>query len=741
MPLRGATTDENNRPPLDKGGLQGGGAWKFANLPPDPLLVQGGGTSFSEEEIDMRPIRFMIVFLICAYLFVTNSYPYTQDSQKGWTPDLAMMVKRVSSVRVSPNGLRVAYVVGSAVMEGEKSEWLSEIHVAHSDGKSSIQLTQGEKSSTSPEWSPDGNWIAFLSFRGVKTDPGTDPRNNLWRIRVDGGEAEQLTEEKGEINAFAWSPDGKQISYCMTDPKNVEEEKAAKEKRDWRVIDESPKVVRLYLVSVEKNGQGSRLVRNLTSQEFSINPNSIGWSPDGKNIVFSHTPTAKADDWTKADISILDVGTGKYQTMASTAAAETDPFFSPDGLWIAYSRSDIPPSWAQSGRVQIVSSRGGAPKSLGLTYDQKPKIVGWSADGKRVLVSETYRTASRVYALPVDGSAPIDLTPSDLIVESPALNASRTRMGFTSQSTEKPVEAFLSSLDRFEPIQISHVQNFPELSLGKTEIISWRSSDGKEIEGLLTYPNEYQPGMRAPLLVIVHGGPTGVFASSFTGSPSPYPVAAFAARGYAVLRCNVRGSSGYGRDFRYSNYRDWGGGDYRDILAGADALIEKGIADANRLGIMGWSYGGYMTSWVITQTKRFKAASVGAGVTNLMSFTGTADIPSFLPDYFGGEHWDILDLWRAHSAMFNVRGVSTPTLIQHGEADLRVPISQGYEFYNALKRQNVPVQMVVYPRQPHGLQEPKFLLDAMQRNLDWFDRWVKGTKIGREILSNSSQQR
>jgi dipeptidyl aminopeptidase/acylaminoacyl peptidase len=203
-------------------------------------------------------------------------------------------------------------------------------------------------------------------------------------------------------------------------------------------------------------------------------------------------------------------------------------------------------------------------------------------------------------------------------------------------------------------------------------------------------------------------------------------VAVFASRGYAVLRGNVRGSSGYGRAFRHANYKDWGGGDYQDILSGVDALVARGVADPDRLGVMGWSYGGYMTSWIITQTQRFKAASVGAGVTNLMSFSGTADIPSFIPDYFGGEFWDDLESWRKHSAMFHVKGVKTPTLIQHGEADLRVPVSQGYELYNALKRQGVATKMVVYPRQPHAIQEPRLQLDAMERNLEWFDRWVMG---------------
>jgi dipeptidyl aminopeptidase/acylaminoacyl peptidase len=293
----------------------------------------------------------------------------------------------------------------------------------------------------------------------------------------------------------------------------------------------------------------------------------------------------------------------------------------------------------------------------------------------------------------------------------------------TSQWSDKAPEVFVSRLDNFVPRQVSRVQQLPAAPLGRTTALRWRS-DGQEIEGLLTYPANYRPGSRVPLLVIVHGGPTGVFTQSFIGAPGPYPIAVFASRGYAVLRVNPRGSSGYGKLFRYLNYRDWGGGDYRDIMSGVDHVIGLGVADSTRLGIMGWSYGGYMTSWVITQTKRFRAASVGAGVTNLMSFTGTADIPGFIPDYMGGEYWDNFDAWRTRSAMFNIKGVSTPTLIQHGERDLRVPISQGYELYNALKRQKVPVQMVVYPRQPHGIQEPKLVLDAMQRNLEWFDRWI-----------------
>ena len=527
---------------------------------------------------------------------------------------------------------------------------------------------------------------------------------------------------------------------------------------------EDVKRVRLAVVAAEKDGAGKRPVRRLTGGDASVGnvegPGHFDWSPDGKWIAFDHQPTALIDDWTKGDISLVEVESGTVRPLATTAAAESNPSFSPDGRWVAYEASDVPVRWGGASRIQVVPVSGGAPRVLAATFDERPDLLGWTMDGTRVIVSETRGTVGRLAALPanppadgrsaIDGGAGTDITPADTTVDTATLNASRTRIGFTSQAPDRAPEAFVADLPvgridvaartgakgrtlaagraaAWTPVQVSHAQDLPPIALGRTEVVSWAAPDGKTIEGLLTYPVAYRAGTRVPLVVMVHGGPTGVFVRSYTGAPSPYSVAGFATHGFAVLRCNVRGSGGYGRQFRYANYKDWGGGDYKDILSGVDALVAKGVADPDRLGIMGWSYGGYMTSWVITQTKRFKAASVGAGVTNLMSFTGTADIPSFIPDYFGGEYWDTFDTWRARSAMFNVKGVTTPTLIQHGESDKRVPISQGYELYNALKRQGVITKMVVYPRQPHGIQEPKLMLDAMTRNLEWFDRYVLGS--------------
>lgn len=662
------------------------------------------------------------LFFFCLGGCLLTSLLHAEEESPIWTLEHTLSIKRVSDVRVSPDGERLAMVVATPIMTGEISEWRSQIHVCATDGSNGFQLTRGEFSSLAPAWSPDGKQIAFVSARGDKA--------RLWKISLAGGEAEPLTAEQGEILLSAWSPDGSQLAFLMRDPKTAEEELADKEKRDARVVDGSYKHVRLYVVNAEPDAAGERGVRLLTREDFTVGNSqandAMDWSPDGRHLVFSHQPTPRADDWTRSDVSIVEVASGKVRSLVATGAAESQPFFSPDGSHVAYVASDDPPTWAFTGRVHLISLEGGSPRALGESFDQRPTLLGWNPDGTKLLIHEARGTLSRISTMTLHGSVQ-DISPEGMLLGRPTLDASRRFLGFTSEDVDRPAEAWSMLVAGGPPRQASRVQAMPSAPLAKTELLTWKSTDGMSIEGLLTFPTQPAPQTRMPLLVVIHGGPAGVFAKSFIGAAGPYPLATLASKGYAILRVNPRGSSGYGREFRYANYRDWGGGDYRDIMACVDELIGQGLVDPDRMGVMGWSYGGFMTSWIITQTSRFKAASVGAGVTNLMSFTGTADIPNFVPDYFGGEYWQEFDRWRAHSAMFNVGGATTPTLIQHGEADLRVPVSQGYELYNALRRQGVEVQMVVYPRQAHAITEPKLLLDAMQRNVAWFERLVPAT--------------
>ncbi|MGH9880648.1 MAG: prolyl oligopeptidase family serine peptidase [Pyrinomonadaceae bacterium] len=681
----------------------------------------------------------LVVFCAAAIIAQTNV--------AGWDPEMQLKIRLVGTPRVSPDGKRILYTVSEAVTTPDKSEFVTQIWLGMVGNQRSevggqksenrgqplelrsqnLQLTFGEKSSTNPKWSPDGNWIAFTSNR-------KDNKNNLYLLSVNGGEAEPLTDLKSNIANFEWSPDGRSIAFTMADPKSDEEEKNDKAKNDFRWVDENLKMSRLYVLSVQKDANGKREPRKLTTGDYQVG--DFDWSSDSSRIAFSHTKTPGANDWTTADVSIIEVASAKVTVLANTKAAETSPLYSRDGKSIAILVTDNPPRWAQTGLIQIFPSNGGPggsdAKSMVASYDGQPSIAGWSADSRRIYFNETKGTGSQVYVLDVAANRIEEIKTTPAVFGAVGLNRSGTMFGLIRQTSDTPGEAFVASVSDFTPVQISRANADLKLpALGRTEVIRWKSKDGKEIEGLLTYPVGYQTGQRVPLLLNVHGGPAGVFTQAFIGGRGAYPLATFASRGYAILRPNPRGSSGYGTEFRRANIQDWGGGDFHDLMTGVDKVIEMGVADPDRLGVMGWSYGGFMTSWIVTQTQRFKAASAGAPVTNLMSFNGTADIPSFIPDYFGGQSWEVMDRYQKHSPMFNVKGVTTPTMIQHGDADIRVPISQGYEFYNALKAQGVPTRMLVLPRQPHGPNEPKMQLAAMKANLEWFEKYLGGKSATR----------
>jgi dipeptidyl aminopeptidase/acylaminoacyl peptidase len=642
-----------------------------------------------------------------------------------WDPEMQLKLKAVGIPRVSPDGKRVVYTVNEAVMAADKSEFVTQIWLTNIATKQHTQLTFGEKSSTNPKWSPDGNWIAFTSNR-------KDNRNQLYLLSMNGGEAEPLTDGKSAVGNFAWSPDGRAIAFTMTDAKTEEEEKNDKGKNDFRWVDENVKMARLYMLSIQKDANGKREPRKLTTANYHVE--DFDWSGDGSRIAFGHVKSPNANDWPTSDVSIIEVASGKITALANSPAAETSPLYSPDGNSIAVLASDNPPRWAQAGVIQIFSANGGQPKTLVGSFDAQPGVAGWSSDSKRIYFAEPKGTGTQIYVLDVAANRIDEIKTTPAVIGGLNLNRTGTTFGFVRQTSDTPGDVYIASVSDFNPVQLTTVNaDFKMPAVGRTEVITWKSKDGKQIEGLLTYPVGYQAGQKVPLILNIHGGPAGVFQQAFLGGRGAYPLATFASRGYAILRPNPRGSSGYGPEFRRANMRDWGFGDYQDIMTGVDRVIEMGVADPERLGVMGWSYGGFMTSWIVTQTSRFKAASAGAPVTNLMSFNGTADIPAFVPDYFGGQFWEVMDLYQKHSPMFNVKNVTTPTMIQHGEADVRVPISQGYEFYNALKVKGVPTRMLVLPRQPHGPTEPKMQLAAMKANLEWFDKYI-GSK--RETSKN-----
>jgi len=659
----------------------------------------------------MKPKLLLAIFIFC------TSFVFAQ-TKLNWSPDQCLKMKNVSAVIPSPDGSKVVYTVREAIMTDDRSEYVNQVWVCNADGSNYVQLTKGDKNSSNPRWSPDGKWIAFTSSR--------DGKNNLYLLSTMGGEAEKITDVKSGVGSFDWSRDGNMIAFLMIDAASDKEEKSKKAKNDWYFMDEEVKQNRLFVLWLnEKDTSDKRKQKQVVKENYNIN--AFDWSADGKSIAYSHGKTPEVNDNIYSDVSLVEIESGNIKKIAATAAGESNPSFSPDGSMIAYLGTEDPVDWAGPRFVKIYTVADGKSWRLKASPDENGGIVGWTADGKNILWSEANKTLNSIYVLSVDGKSVTELTKGTKdLIGGVSLNNRSTYLGFVLQNTDKFPEAYISSVDNFAPLKITSINaDNANKPLPKTEIIKWKGADGKEIEGLLTYPIDYKPGTKVPLILNIHGGPAGVFQQTcVAANGGSYPIAAFAELGYAVLRPNPRGSSGYGTDFRTANRGDWGGKDFIDLMAGVDQVIKIGVADENKMGVMGWSYGGFMSSWVVGHTDRFKAASIGAPVVDLSFQNLTDDIEGFLPSYFKSDPWNDWSLYDKHSPLRFVQNVKTPVMLQHCEGDQRVPIGNGIMFYNALRRRNVPVRMLAMPRQAHGPVEPTMILKTMQTNLEWFEKYI-----------------
>ncbi len=666
--------------------------------------------------------------LRCLFALLT-SLPAAATAAGAPSPalDLAAVTeawRRPDEVAFSPDGRAVAFTVWRHVLAEESSAIRGEVWSAAADGSRATPLTAPAFDAWTPRWSPDGGSVAFLS--------PADGIDQIWLVSTAGGEPRRLSATSASVRDFRWLPDGRGLVYVAGGSPSAARRESERRRDDARVVDADLDDARLWRLDLPPAGAAPAAGVPLTPPDrhvvvdiglsFGSMLRGFDVSPDGRRVVFTHMPSPRVSDWKRTDLSIVDVASGEIRALAATARAEGAPHFSPDGRQVLFSASDDPPTFSFAARLCVVSAGGGTPRPLAVTPDERPTPVGWSADGREVYFTETRGTLIRLSALPVDGGAPHELDAGDRLLSSVALDPARATFGFVAERVDEAPQVWTAPVRPFAPRPVTRFDPpLPADALGRTEVVRWAAADGVEIEGLLTYPLGYRPGRRYPLLLVVHGGPTWYFLQDYLALPDVYPLAAFAARGFAVLRPNPRGSSGRGREFRFATREDWGGKDYGDLMAGVDHLIALGVADPARLGVMGWSYGGYMTDWIVSQTGRFRAASSGAGISNLTSFAGTSDILDFLPDYFGGSPWQRPELYLARSPLFHLAGATTPTLIQHGDQDRRVPLEQSEQLYRALRRLGVETELVIYPRQPHGLEEPKLILDAARRNLEWFE--------------------
>ncbi len=631
------------------------------------------------------------------------------------TIDQLIELKRPGAVAISPDGARVAYTVTETNWDDNAYE--TEIFLAEAKGGAPIQLTRAKKSSGSPAWSPDGRWLAFTSDR-------TD-RRQLYLIDPRGGEARALTNGAEAVGSFSWSPDSRRIAFTMTDAKPEAQKERDKKYGEFEVVDTDYRMTHLHVIDVDP---AAAEPRRLTGGAFTVG--SASWSPDGTSIAFDHRIDPNPEHSSTADISIVTLADGTVRTLVTQDGPDTNPVWSPDGRSIAFqSAMGSPWFYYTNNRIAIVPAAGGAVRSISDTFDEQPSILDWSPGG--IYFGALDRTTSRLYR--------IDPASRVVTAVSPQTGAS---LGGFSFSRDFATVAFTSSgATDFPEVCVAPVATMAARKLtsfgdqiggwtvGNREVISWKSTDGATIEGVLHKPADYQAGRKYPLLVVIHGGPTGVSRPGRVQIGGVYPIELWLAKGAVVLEPNYRGSAGYGEKFRSLNVRNLGVGDAWDVLSGVDDLVARGIADPDRMGVMGWSQGGYISAFLATHARQpFKAISVGAGISDWMTYYVNTDIHPFTRQYLKATPWDDPAIYAKTSPITTIKQAKTPTLIQHGELDPRVPIPNAYELYQGLQDQGVPVKLIVYKGFGHGLTKPKAARAAMEHNLAWFNQYVWGER-------------
>jgi dipeptidyl aminopeptidase/acylaminoacyl peptidase len=608
-------------------------------------------------------------------------------------------LRTISDLQFSADGTRLAFVV-SEPPKGERRA--RHIWLYDKQSGDTRQFTYSAKTETSPRWSPDGKQLAFLSNR--------EDEQQLYVMRADGGEATPLTKGKRGVQSFAWSPDGKEISFLAPDAKTEAEEKKEKDKDDAHVADKEDKRARLWLLTLA-TGES----KALTQPNWEIR--EAEWHPSGTGLMLSATDHPESDQNTNR-ISFFRLSDNSLTAVLAPRGPFGNIRIAPDGKTMAFigCRVDGPVPHD----LMIVHHGDKAAQNLtGGSIDRPVFDFRWGKDSSLLaVVADGFR--SKFLAFSPEGA--LKDTSAALSTNPAAFAASNSgEIVFVGHTATTPQELWLwdqKSVAR----QISHFNDsWKQFALSAPEFYKYRSFDGLEIEAALLKPAGHDGKSKLPLIALIHGGPTGNWQDSIETWGQ-----LLSARGYAVFYPNIRGSIGYGEKIIEMNRGNWGGGDYRDVMAGVDDLVARGIANPEKLAIGGWSYGGYMAEWAITQTTRFKAAVSGAGLANLISEYGTEQGPAY-DEWFYGVPYEPEKVtgFLNSSPIVNLKNVKTPTLILQGDADLTDPLGQSQELYRGLKRYGVDTELVVYPREPHGFREEKHLLDRLNRILAWYDKYLK----------------
>jgi len=630
--------------------------------------------------------------------------------------DELLTLKTVGGVSISPDAKWIAYTVGYG--DFKTDTFMNQIWLIDVASGRNFQLTRGDKSSNSPRWSPDGTWLTFLSNR-------VDDKNQIFAINPLGGEAMQLTKSETSIGNYAWSDDGKTIAYLAAEPAPPVSKERKDYMGDFEVVRREYTFNHIWTLTLADAMKTPVAGKQRTKKkDFSVD--SFSWSPDGSKIAFSATVNPDLIQGGTDDIYVLNLSDDSLRKLVSQSGPDTGPRWSPDGKQIAFiTAMGREPFFATNGKLAVVSAEGGTPQSLTDNFDESPNIVDWKPAG--LYFTSLQKTAAHLFRLdPATGKISRVSQPENLMGGSASLSRDAKTIAVTIGSPTSLTEVFVTDTNKFAPRKLT---NFNEqtnnLVLGTRELISWKSTDGAEIEGVLIKPANFDATKKYPLLCIIHGGPTGVDRPLLlTPDTRTYPADIWAARGAIILKVNYRGSAGYGEKFRSLNVRNLGVGDAWDVISGVDNLIAKGFIDRNKVACMGWSQGGYISAFLTASSDRFAAISVGAGISDWATYYYNTDITPFTIHYLGKNPVDDPEIYQKTSPIAYIKNAKTPTLIQHGELDRRVPIANAYELRQALEDRGVKVEMIVYKGFGHGITKPKSQRAVMQHNLGWFNHYI-----------------
>jgi dipeptidyl aminopeptidase/acylaminoacyl peptidase len=668
------------------------------------------------------------------------------------TFEQSLSLMSVRSPRLSPDGRAVVY-------ERQETDWKENAYVVQlfladvASGRS-VQLTRGKKPATGAEWSPDGRWIAFLTEReGVTAPKDPDAKDKeaaeskpdarqIWVIAPGGGEAWPLTAHGARIETFHWSKDGRSIAFTAPVP----EAKAFKDRKerygDYEVVESDFEQNQLWIVDVEAAARAAAPARALAlTHDARLSVGEFDWSPDSARIAFAATPNPLLAYRSDVDLYLVERAHPEAVRAIVTLPGPDDaPLFSPDGRELAFETALGEPyhyyanTHVATVRLPDVESRAARAaadvRDRTASFDEDASLLAWGPDG--IYMTGLRRTDAHLFRIPPAGAIARVSSPDRLVVSGVSFARDFKTAAFTTADDRHLTEIAVSALDRFQPRTLTNVTaQTAGWTIGPVELVRWKSGDGAEIEGVLHKPADFQVGKRYPLLVVIHGGPTGISRALMAPGNRYYPIEVFLAKGALVLEPNYRGSAGYGGAFRALNVRNLGVGDMADVLSGVDALVAQGLADPDRLGVMGWSQGGYISAFLATNTDRFKAISVGAGISDWMTYYVNTDITPFTRQYLKATPWDDPEIYARTSPIANIKKAKTPTLIQHGENDRRVPIPNAYQLFRGLRDQGVPATMIVYAGYGHGITKPKSNRAVLQHNLDWFSHYIWGEPLAK----------